>query len=121
MTSMPFPDESFDTVLCLHVIAHFKEGEQGIKEAFRVLKRGGKLMILTPNKYYIYISWLIAYLKWRRIKFDSTAKWLYSKATLGKLLNSVPWQSVEFSYLQPSPRSLPLEMLRAKLIAVATK
>jgi ubiquinone/menaquinone biosynthesis C-methylase UbiE len=41
MTSMPFPDETFDAVLCLHVVAHFKDGEQGIKEAFRVLKKGG--------------------------------------------------------------------------------
>jgi len=118
---MPFPDESFDAVLCLHVIAHFKEGEQGIKEAFRVLKKGGKLMILTPNKYYVYISWLIAFLKRRRIKFDSTARWLYSKRTLRKLLCRSPWHSVAFSYLQSPPKSLPFEWLRAKLIAVATK
>jgi ubiquinone/menaquinone biosynthesis C-methylase UbiE len=121
MTSMPFRDDSFDAILCLHVIAHFKEGEQGIKEAFRVLKPGGSLMILTPNKYYVYISWLIAFLRRTGIKYDSTARWLYSKHTLNKLLRHSPWQLITFSYLQSAPRSLPLEMLRPKLIAVATK
>ena len=121
MASMPFPDESFDIVLCLHVISHFAEGEQGIREAFRVLKTGGSLMIVTPNKYYVYVSWLIAFLKRSRIKYDPTARWLYSKHTLGKLLRRSPWRSIKYTYLQAPPRSLPFEMLRAKVVAVATK
>ena len=63
MADMPFPDNSFDKIYCMHVLAHFADGEQGIKEGFRVLKKGGKLMILTPNKYYVYLSWFMTAIK----------------------------------------------------------
>jgi len=125
MTSMPFPDESFDKVLCFHVLAHFKDGEHGIKEAFRVLKKGGRLMILTPNKYYVYLSWIMTAIKksrsGKRFKYDTTARWLYSKATLRRQLNTCAWSSIDYSYFQSAPRLLPFEWLRAKLIVVATK
>ena len=58
MAAMPFPDNSFDKIFCMHVLAHFKDAKKD-QEAFRVLKKGGKLMIFTPNKYYVYLSWII--------------------------------------------------------------
>jgi ubiquinone/menaquinone biosynthesis C-methylase UbiE len=121
MASMPFPDGYFDKIFCMHVIAHFAEGEQGVKEAFRVLKKGGKLMILTPNKYYVYMSRLITFLRRFRVKYDPTARWLYSRGSLERLLRKCSWTSIQFSYLQSAPKHLPFEWMRAKLIAVATK
>ncbi|MBI5456430.1 class I SAM-dependent methyltransferase [Candidatus Kaiserbacteria bacterium] len=121
MTSMPFEDDSFDKIFCLHVIAHFEDGISGIGEAFRILKPGGSLMILTPNKLYVWFSYLAARFKGRRFKYDNTARWLYSSRSLKKLLGTVPWASVQYSYFQESPRTLPFEWMRAKLIAVARK
>jgi ubiquinone/menaquinone biosynthesis C-methylase UbiE len=125
MAAMPFPDNSFDKIYCMHVLAHFADGEQGIKEAFRVLKKGGKLMILTPNKYYAYLSRIMTAIKGtrsgRRFKYDTTGRWLYSKGKLRRQLNSCAWSSIDYSYFQSAPRLLPFEWLRAKLIAVATK
>src|SRR3989344_1072480 len=121
MTSLPFPDKSFDKVFCLHVIAHFKEGDEGIKEAFRVLKEGGSLMIITPNKYYVYLSWLATFVRHFRVKYDSTARWLYSRRSLMKLLENCRWESVRISYFQSAPRLFPFEALRAKLVAIAKK
>ena len=118
---MPFPDESFDKVFCLHVIAHFKEGGQGIKEAFRVLKIGGMFMIITPNKYYVYFSWAATFLRHFRFKYDPTARWLYSKRSLRSALNKCEWKSLEYSYSEAAPRLLPFQWMRAKLVIVATK
>src|SRR3989344_6804970 len=120
MASMPFPDEYFDKIFCMHVIAHFAEGEQAIKEAFRVLKKGGELMILTPNKYYVQLMRTASFLHIiPPFKFDPTARWLYSKRTLKKLLQTCSWTSIKRSYFQDAPRQLPFEWLRAKLIIVA--
>lgn len=121
MTKMPFPNDTFDKIFCLHVIAHFKEGEKGIREAYRILKPGGTLMILTPNKSYVYVSWIATLLKRFRFKYDRTARWLYSKRTLDKLVRTCPWMSIEHSYFQGAPRTLPFEWMRAKLIVVAQK
>jgi ubiquinone/menaquinone biosynthesis C-methylase UbiE len=125
MASLPFPDSSFNKIFCMHVIAHFAEGDKAIKEAFRVLKKGGGLMILTPNKYYVYLSWIMTAIKktksGKRFKYDTTARWLYSKNKLRQQMNLCNWSSVEYSYFEPPPRLCPFEWLRAKLIVVATK
>lgn len=44
-----FQDQSFDLILCLEVIEHIGNHNELIHEIYRVLKRGGKLLISTPN------------------------------------------------------------------------
>ena len=122
MSAMPFPDASFDKVFCQQVLSHFRDGQQGIEEAFRVLKKGGKLMVLTPNKYYVYAIRVASILRLiPNLKYDATARWLYSKRSLNTLFSTRPWSSVEFLYFQSAPKNLPFEWMRAKIIAVATK
>ena len=43
VTSLPFPDNSFDLVTCRRVAHHVMKKEKMIEEARRVLKSGGKL------------------------------------------------------------------------------
>jgi len=47
-TSTGFPDSFFDTVVSGEVIEHLEKPELFIKEAARILKKGGKLLITTP-------------------------------------------------------------------------
>jgi len=44
-----FPDNHFDAVHSAHVIEHVYDPPALLRECFRVLKPGGKLVLLTPN------------------------------------------------------------------------
>jgi ubiquinone/menaquinone biosynthesis C-methylase UbiE len=44
--SLPFPDESFDKVLCVHVLYFWKDLDASMLEVVRVLKPGGRLGLL---------------------------------------------------------------------------
>ena len=49
LTDAKFPDNHFDAVHSAHVIEHVYDPVALLKECFRILKPGGKLVILTPN------------------------------------------------------------------------
>ena len=49
---LPFPNDSFDVVTCAFGVRNFVHLEQGLKEMLRVLKPGGRMVILelaTPD------------------------------------------------------------------------
>ncbi len=46
---LPFPDNSFDTVLFCDVIEHLRQPVFALEEIARTLRRGGRLMLTTPN------------------------------------------------------------------------
>ena len=47
--NLPFPPEFFDRIYASHVIEHLKDPESFLREAYRVLKKGGFLEVWTPN------------------------------------------------------------------------
>ena len=47
---IPFADESFDCVVSFQVIEHIKRDRELVREVHRVLKRGGKFIVSTPNR-----------------------------------------------------------------------
>ena len=47
--ALPFPAEAFDLIISLHMVEHLREPERFLKEAFRVLRPGGVLVLATPN------------------------------------------------------------------------
>lgn len=47
--SLPLADATFDCVLMSEVIEHLEVPEVSLREAVRILRRGGRLLITTPN------------------------------------------------------------------------
>ena len=47
---LPFSNDSFDCVIASEIIEHVFDPEEFIKELFRVVKKGGDLIITTPYK-----------------------------------------------------------------------
>lgn len=49
-TCIPIKDKSVDVMMLLDIIEHVEEDRQLIKESYRVLKKGGTLVLTTPVK-----------------------------------------------------------------------
>ena len=49
---LPFPPDQFDLVLSHEVIEHVGDDRAAMREIFRVLKPGGRLVLFCPNRGY---------------------------------------------------------------------
>ncbi len=48
ITAIPYPDGSFDAILCNHVLEHVPEDKKAMREIYRVLKPGGWAILQVP-------------------------------------------------------------------------
>ena len=53
---LPFAAETFDVVYIVDVIHHAEDYEQAVKEVYRVLKPGGRLIVFEPNKFNVLLA-----------------------------------------------------------------
>lgn len=51
ISSMPFDDATFDVVFSEYVMEHVADPAAAFREVARVLKPGGRFLVLTPNAY----------------------------------------------------------------------
>jgi predicted SAM-dependent methyltransferase len=47
-TAIPVHSNTFDAIICIHVLEHVQEDRKAIRELFRVLKPGGWAIISVP-------------------------------------------------------------------------
>jgi SAM-dependent methyltransferase len=61
--ALPFADESFDVVVCKFLVEHLERPERTFLEFLRVLRPGGVVAILTPNRWSVFamVACLIPY------------------------------------------------------------
>jgi SAM-dependent methyltransferase len=67
LNHLPFPSGYFDLVISRHVVEHLEEPPLVFREFHRVLKPGGKVILLTPNKWdYISVIAALTPYTWHR-------------------------------------------------------
>ena len=47
---LPFKSDTFDSLFAGEIVEHLPEPDLGVKEWNRVLKKGGTLLVTTPNR-----------------------------------------------------------------------
>jgi SAM-dependent methyltransferase len=52
LTGLPFASETFDLIICKHVLEHLEQPESAFRELARILRRQGRLLVLTPNRFH---------------------------------------------------------------------
>ncbi|MFB3055770.1 MAG: class I SAM-dependent methyltransferase [Ignavibacteriaceae bacterium] len=50
ITEISESDNSFNLIICYHILEHIEDDQAAIKELYRVLKKGGSCIIQTPFK-----------------------------------------------------------------------
>nr|MDO8079698.1 methyltransferase domain-containing protein [Candidatus Freyarchaeota archaeon] len=104
---LPFRIEIFDMVYAYHVIEHLDEPEKFVIEVFRILKRGGKLELATPN----FLS--------RDATHDPAHKHIFNILKILKMVRKVGFQikmDVVCGSKVPKPLRIPLHLLINLLI-----
>jgi SAM-dependent methyltransferase len=48
ITCIQYPEQSFDIILCSHVLEHIQDDKQAMKEIYRVLKNNGFAILIVP-------------------------------------------------------------------------
>lgn len=61
VAKLPYPDASFDVVTCTEVIEHLENYRGLIREIFRVLRPGGRVVFSTPNILNLKSRWRYLY------------------------------------------------------------
>jgi len=92
--TLPYSDDSFNYVVCLDGIEHTENPSNAIRELGRVLKKGGKLFLSTPN--FLNIE--------RRVRFLLTGS--HSKIPSHKNIREI-WKG-DLSMAHLSPLGYPL-------------
>ncbi len=97
---LPFLDESFDCVVCSEVIEHIPRSEKIFTEFYRVLKKGGTLVLGTPD--YNKLTWVMIEKIYGKISKEGYAHEHishYTKDELYMLLQLFRFKPVEYDYI----------------------
>lgn len=113
---LPFPDGYFDAILLHEVLEHVRDDRQALREACRVAKAGGRVIVFVPNRWYPFethgiYDWrgryhfgnipLVNYLPLSlRNRFCPHAR-TYTVRTLRDLLNGLPCRVIVHTQIYP--------------------
>jgi ubiquinone/menaquinone biosynthesis C-methylase UbiE len=130
---LPFRDSCFDIVLMIEVLEHLSHEIEALKEARRVLKKGGLLLVTVPNRFYPFethgmrigcveisnmfgigipfLSWTPSFVRER----VERAK-IYTQKQLLSLLHKQGFKPLKVEYMMP-----PLDRLKRRNLAATLR
>lgn len=93
LRALPLCDASFDLIVMSHVAEHLTDPPRAFRELARVLRPGGRLLLLTPNRrhYVPLVARLlphrlhVAYSRWRGVDARDVFPTAYRANTAGRL------------------------------------
>ncbi len=125
---LPFEDASFDAVYILHVIGHVARPQKVLQEVKRVLKPGGRLAVITPNRNFVYAMKILNYLGIVKHTPDGTILRYYTTSSLaqditqsGLSVKTVYTYGALPNLLMPFGDSRLTSSFRKRVIAIAAK
>jgi SAM-dependent methyltransferase len=71
-SNLPFAAETFSGLVAQHLVEHFGQGSMVLHEWYRILRKGGRLVIATPNAGFPEPAWFD----------DPTHQFIYDRQTL---------------------------------------
>lgn len=98
--SLPFPDKSFEQIICTEVLEHLHTPQTAIDEMYRVLKPGGKVVLTTrfifplhdvPGDYFRFTKYGLRHL-FRNWEIEDLREEVGTMETIGVLLQRLAFQ-----------------------------
>jgi 2-polyprenyl-3-methyl-5-hydroxy-6-metoxy-1,4-benzoquinol methylase len=103
---LPFPDGSFDVILCGDLIEHLRDPQRFLGRTRPLLRSGGRLVLTTPNvaNWTIRAGLLLG--RWRYTErgiLDRTHAHLFTRKTLVEALVTAGYRVIGFDFTVPVP------------------
>lgn len=129
-TKMPFPDDTFDILICVSVLEHIPDTQKALQEMARVLKNGGHLLVLDRNIFGLHPLYLVPTILWIKF-FGEKNKWLlYPKHFEFQEIYFIPWRlnrlikqyfkNSKIHYIHYAPEDKKYPLMKGILISIRT-